>query len=191
MRRKRENKPILPAGAVAGNFYCLLLHKEEAKQNMRLTQNEKIYFSECVSDLMDSDQVRRMNRFIQHADVSCLEHCISVARTSLWLSRLLGISVDRRSMIRGALLHDFFLYDWHEKSDRKGLHGFTHPRTALENAQREFVLNDREKDIILRHMWPLTPVPPRYREGFIVSFSDKYCSVLETLRFYKSGRTLD
>ena len=79
-----------------------------------------------------------MDRYVQHANVSCLNHCLSVAYTSYWVCERLGLSVDRRSLIRGALLHDFFLYDWHEKSGRKGLHGFTHPRTALENAQRRF-----------------------------------------------------
>jgi uncharacterized protein len=158
--------------------------------NMYLSQSEKAFFNECVSELLCSDKVRLMSNFIQHADVSCLDHCISVAYTSLWLSRLLGISVDCRSMIRGALLHDFFLYDWHEKSDRKGLHGFTHPKTALENARRQFALNKREEDIILRHMWPLTPIPPKYRESYIVSFSDKICSVMETLRLYRPRRTV-
>lgn len=156
---------------------------------MVLSEKEKAYFSECVSELLLSDRVRRMDAFVQHADVSCLDHCVSVAYTSLWLSSRLGISVDRRSMIRGALLHDFFLYDWHEKNGRKGLHGFTHPRTALENAQRQFDLNDLEKNIILRHMWPLTPIPPKYRESFIVSFSDKFCSVVETLRLRRLGWT--
>jgi uncharacterized protein len=156
---------------------------------MYFSESEKAYFSECVSDLLRSDTVRQMDTFTQHAGVSCLDHCISVACTSFWLCSRLRISVDRRSMIRGALLHDFFLYDWHKKNGRKGLHGFTHPRTALENAQRQFVLNDLEKNIILRHMWPLTPIPPKYRESFIVSFSDKFCSILETLRLSRPERT--
>ena len=123
-----------------------------------------------------------MDTFIQHADVSCLEHCLWVAYLSYWICERLNLSVDRRSLIRGALLHDFFLYDWHKKSSRKGLHGFTHPRAALENAERLFPLNGKEKDIILRHMWPLTPVPPRYLESYVVSLSDKFCSLVETLR---------
>lgn len=151
---------------------------------MKLTQEQKHYFQNCAEELLESRKVRLMGNFVQHADISCLEHCISVAYTSFWLCEKFNLRVDRKSMIRGALLHDFFLYDWHLKSDRKGLHGFTHPKTALENAEREFLLNDREKDIIVKHMWPLTPVPPRYREAYIVSLSDKFCSLLETLRLY-------
>ena len=158
---------------------------------MYLTPSEKSYFSQCASELLSSDEVRRMDGFVQHADVSCLEHCLSVAYTSYWVCERLGLSVDRRSLIRGALLHDFFLYDWHEKSDRKGLHGFTHPRAALVNAERQFSLSDRERDIILKHMWPLTLVPPKYRESYIVGFSDKFCSVMETLRLSWPGRPED
>ena len=36
---------------------------------------------------------------------------------------------------------------------------------ALANAEKYFDLTDKEKDMILRHMWPLTPVPPKSREG--------------------------
>ncbi|MCI1956612.1 MAG: phosphohydrolase [Oscillospiraceae bacterium] len=123
-----------------------------------------------------------MSAFVQHAEISTLEHSVSVAYVSLWLSEKVHWRVHRRSLVRGALLHDFFLYDWHLKSTRKGLHGFTHPRTALENAERRFRLNQCEKDIIVKHMWPLTPVPPRYRESVLVGLADKYCSLVETLR---------
>ena len=34
--------------------------------------------------------------------------------------------------------------------------------------------------MIHRHMFPLTPVPPRYREALLVSLADKISAVLET-----------
>ena len=60
------------------------------------------------------------------------------------------------------------------------MHGFSHPRTALKNAGREYRLSPREQDIIKKHMWPLTIVPPLCREAWIVTAADKYCSFLET-----------
>lgn len=148
---------------------------------MRLTDSDERFFRQRVSELLAGKDVRSMGAFIQHAGVSTLEHCISVAYVSLWFSEKLHWRVDRVDLIRGAMLHDFFLYDWHEKSDRKGLHGFTHPRAALENAEARFQLTDRERDIIVKHMWPLTPTPPRCREAFLVGAADKYCSLVETL----------
>ena len=82
------------------------------------------------------------------------------------------------------MLHDYFLYDWHNHIHKKGwrnLHGFTHPETALNNARKEYQLSSREQDIIKKHMWPLTLVPPLCREAWIVTAADKYCSFLETV----------
>ncbi|HEX3040255.1 MAG TPA: HD domain-containing protein [Caproiciproducens sp.] len=151
---------------------------------MALSKEEAQFFQNCASELLKCGDVQLMSNFIQHANVSTLEHSVSVAYYSYLACRKLNLDVDYRNMIRGALLHDFFLYDWHLKSDRKGLHGFTHPKTALENAEEHFSLNDMERDIIIKHMWPLTLTPPKYREALIVSLSDKFCSLIETLRIY-------
>lgn len=78
-------------------------------------------------------------------------------------------------------MHDFFLYDWREYKKVSGNpnHGLTHPKTACENADRFFGLNEKEKDIILKHMWPKVWGIPAYPESFVVSFVDKYCAVSE------------
>ena len=100
------------------------------------------------------------------------------------------IPCDRRAMIRGALLHDFFLYDWHDKEHISifKLHGFYHPGIALKNAEREFELSSIERDVIKKHMWPLTIVPPSCREAWIVTMADKYCSLMETLHIHRKHR---
>jgi uncharacterized protein len=92
-------------------------------------------------------------------------------------------------MIRGALLHDYFQYDWHDaKTDiRRRFHGFYHPGIALQNADREYILTPRERDIIKKHMWPLTLVPPICREAWMVSAADKWCSLMETLGVHKGN----
>ncbi len=43
----------------------------------------------------------------------------------------------------------------------------------------------RERDIIKKHMWPLTVVPPMCREAWIVTTADKYCSLMETLYIHE------
>ncbi|MCF0106146.1 MAG: HD domain-containing protein [Holdemanella sp.] len=122
-----------------------------------------------------------MKESIQHGRTSVYEHSISVAYTCLKLVDEYNLKVDRRSLVRGALLHDYFLYDWHDHDKGHSLHGFTHPATALENANRDFDLNDIEKDMIKKHMFPLTPKPPKYTEGYILCVADKICSSKETL----------
>jgi len=134
-------------------------------------------YSFCVNDLIQDEHVCSMKQFIQHSNVTCLEHSISVSYNSYLVCR--GLGLDYKSAARGALLHDFFLYDWHITKTGHGLHGFTHPNTALKNAEEKFCLNVIEKDIIKKHMWPLTISLPKYKESFIVSFVDKYCSLAE------------
>lgn len=125
-------------------------------------------------------------KYIQHSNISVYDHCFGVALLSVIIAEKLGITVNLRSLIVGALLHDYFLYDWHEK-ERKGhnIHGFTHPTTALKNAEEDWELNDIEKIIIKRHMFPLTFIPPTNREAWIVCIADKICATREVL----SGRT--
>lgn len=72
--------------------------------------------------------------FIQHGDVSVYAHMLSVARHSLHMAQVLaraGVDIDTRSLVRGALLHDYFLYDWHDSDPSHRLHGFKHPFLLL------------------------------------------------------------
>jgi len=132
--------------------------------------------------LLNEPTVLEMANYCQHGNTSTLEHVYAVAHYSLYISRLLNIRIDEESMIRGALLHDFFLYDWHIPVEGRKLHGFSHPVTALRNAKTYFRLNEKEADIIGSHMWPLTLRRcPRYKESFLVCIVDKCCSLAETL----------
>lgn len=138
-------------------------------------------------DILLDPKSQQMKKCYQHGTTTVFEHCVSVAKFSLlmayYLERRLKIKVDRDSLIRGALLHDYFLYDWHDKTiPGHNIHGFTHPRTACNNAERDFGLNKVEKDIISKHMFPLTIVPPRYRESVIVTLADKWCALCETFK---------
>ncbi len=133
-----------------------------------------------------SPEAQATKQFIQHGETTVFEHCLAVAKFSLliahFLERTLKIEVDKDSLVRGALLHDYFLYDWHDICLANIVHGFTHPGTAKRNAERDFELNDIEKDIIAKHMFPLTPFLPTYRESLIVSIADKWCALAETFK---------
>lgn len=122
--------------------------------------------------------------FVQHGDVSVYEHVVAVAVESCRMADALarhGIAVNRPSLVRGALLHDYFLYDWHDTDPSHRLHGFRHPFFALRNAEDDFTLGERERNIIARHMFPLVPMPPTCREAWIVCGADKLVALRETL----------
>ena len=138
-------------------------------------------------DILLDPKAQQMKNFTQHGTTTVFEHCVSVAKFSLlmayYLERTMKIKVDRDSLVRAALLHDYFLYDWHDKTvPGHNIHGFTHPRTAMLNADRDFGLNEVEKDIISKHMFPLTFMPPRYRESVLVTLADKWCALCETFK---------
>jgi len=78
------------------------------------------------------------------------------------------------------LLHDLFFYDWLREGPR--LHGFRHPNICLKNARKITSLSRKEEDIIKKHMWPLTIIPPFYKESFIVSLVDTFCSTRDYIR---------
>lgn len=91
-------------------------------------------FIELVTPIIENEKVKRMDKYIQHGTTSTLEHCIAVAYVSFAMAKKLNIHCDYNSLIRGALLHDYFLYDWHVSDDTpKGTDSAT-PRKALENA---------------------------------------------------------
>ena len=145
---------------------------------------------EYASDILKSGNFQSTRNFIQHGTIPVHRHCIDVANQSIKISKSLKIPCNERELIRGALLHDYFLYDWHDRTrkDYQKLHGFYHPGIALRNAEKEYHLSGRERDIIKKHMWPLTIVPPMCREAWIVTMADKYCSLLETLRLRRGIR---
>lgn len=148
----------------------------------KLTVNEMRRFHRILRGWSDTPAARSMCRYTQHGRVSTYRHCVRVAMASYWLNRRLGLGADEESLVRGAFLHDFYLYDWHDPEQGPGWHGIRHPGIALRNAERDYPLNDKERDIIRSHMWPLTPLAvPHCREAALVCLADKGCSLHETL----------
>ena len=123
-------------------------------------------------EILEHDHMAIERVCYQHGVVTTFAHSIRVACLSVWLADRLHLwnRVDLRSLIRAALLHDYFLYDWHDwDNGTHRLHGFAHGETAMRNAIRDFKLNQIERDSIEHHMFPLTPYPSKYIEGYLVT----------------------
>lgn len=157
------------------------------KKSGKRKNNYQHLLNRYGKDILNSKNFRSSAKNTQHGTMSVLQHSINVAKYSLKINEKLGIKCQKKDLIRGALLHDYFLYDWHDKEHVQlyRLHGFHHPTTALKNACKEYQLSPREKDIIKKHMWPLTIKPPLCREAWVVTTADKYCSLMETLHIHK------
>lgn len=138
-------------------------------------------------DILSSKNMQLSKTFVHHGDTSVYEHSVGVAYVSLMLAKKWKLRLDERSLVRGALLHDYFLYDWHIPTSHEGLHGFKHAAVAHRNATRDFQLNRIEKNIIIRHMFPLNLTPPRYRESLLVCLADKLCAIYEVFSYTYMG----
>lgn len=151
----------------------------------RYEQNEKNQeFYECIKDIVNHPVVLRMKEFYQHCETDCYEHCLNVAYNNFCICKHMGL--DARSAARGGMLHDLFLYDWRKHKEKTGdrLHAITHPLAAYRNACKYFKLNKIEKEVITKHMWPVSVIPPRYPETYIICLTDKYCGSMEIADHY-------
>lgn len=132
----------------------------------------------------------QMKQYIQHGNISTYEHCLLVAYYSYQIAQKLRLKYRKIELIRGALLHDYYLYDWHEKEKWHRWHGFRHANFALHNAKRDFQLTKIEKEIIRKHMWPLTIIPPVCKEAWIVNMADTYISIIETIAYRRKSKKM-
>ena len=161
----------------------LRMNKNRKKLKELKKGEMKYEIEHLIKDLKDHEKVREMKNFTQHGKISTFHHCYSVACASYKLNKKLHLHADKKALMTGAMLHDFFLYDWHDKENRpKGMHGYRHAKCAAKNARKYFDVDDKVNHIISTHMWPLNLTKlPRNREAWIVCLADKYVSAKETL----------
>jgi uncharacterized protein len=141
-------------------------------------------YYDYIKDLLESEKVQEMKKYIHHGDTTCFQHCVNVSFYNFIIAKKLNLNA--KAAARAGLLHDLFLYDWHTHHKRTGsmFHGLTHPKVALENAKKYYSISELEEDIIVKHMWPVTFAVPRYKESFLIAFTDKYCGLMEVLNFW-------
>ena len=133
----------------------------------------EVTFKEICKDIIFRENYLKMKNYRHHGNVSCYKHSIRVAYLCYKYYMKKKPNYDIYEFIKGALLHDYYLYDWHNKGEGHRLHGFRHPKFALKNAKRDYVVTELMEDIILHHMFPLVPTLPRSKAAFIVSIMDK------------------
>ena len=79
----------------------------------KLTPEEEVRMHILLKGIADDPNALEMQKFIQHGSVTTYEHCMRVTRIAFWLNIHLRANADEASLVKGAFLHDFYLYDWH------------------------------------------------------------------------------
>ena len=129
-----------------------------------------------VWEILREKEFLSLCQYCHHQRSNRLLHSLNVSYISWKIAKRFGC--DERAAARAGLLHDFCPYDFSEETPTGERQVFYHPKAAAENSSRHFEISRKEREAILTHMFPLGPVPTN-REGWIISFADKICAVME------------
>lgn len=141
---------------------------------MHIDYNNYEYKS-IINDILKNREFKKLEEY-KHHSTNRLTHSLRVSFYSYKICKRLGL--DYISAARGGLLHDFFLNTYKNKGKKSLL--VNHPMLSLYNANKHFILNNIEKDIIKSHMYPINlKNKPKYKESYIITLVDKLACIYE------------
>ena len=141
---------------------------------------DKVEYYNIVFDIIKNEEFQKRKLYKHHGDISVYDHSLAVSKLAYIMAK--KMNADYKSAAIGGLLHDFYYKPWQNNKKKVSLfkkHGFVHAKEAHDNSYIFFpeLMNDKIDNIILRHMFPLNKIPPKYLEGWIVTMADKYVSL--------------
>jgi len=127
-------------------------------------------YIELVKNILNDDEFLKLKQ-VEHHGTNRFEHSLKVSYSAYKLAK--KYNFDYEEVAVGGLLHDFFLKENYGAKERIKS-AFNHPVKAEEKASFKFGINEKERDIIRTHMFPLNINDvPRYKESWLVSLCDK------------------
>ena len=144
-----------------------------------MSLQKTLEYNKIVEDILTHEEFLKLQHELHHG-ISRFEHSKRVSVVTFNLCKKLNLDAER--VTRAALLNDFYtdsdttLYNARETLKK-------HPEIALENACKYFDIDEVQKDIIEKHMFPATKELPSYKESFLVSMVDKAVAAHEMYRF--------
>ena len=139
-------------------------------------------FKIMVNDILSNPKFKELNNMKHHGGCNTTyQHCIKTAYFAYNFCHFCNLNhEDTERITRATLLHDFYDKNWRYKKHRPFFkkHVFKHGEEAAKNATLFFNITEKQKDAIVHHMFPLTKWP-KYKDGWIVTFSDKVISTQE------------
>lgn len=156
---------------------------------MKLVQEQKDKLENIYQTFLNDDRILRMKEIPMHRGSNCYIHSFRVAKKAIKNAiRLFKKNIDLEVVLIGAILHDYYLYDWRANREYRKGHAKNHEKIASENASRDFDVPLEIKKVIESHMWPFSINSfPHTREAKVVSFADKSVATMEafTSKKYK------
>ena len=152
-------------------------------------------FLELANDLLNDDKFKLLKKDRHHGS-NKYDHCKRVSYLSYRIAKF--FNSDYKSIVRPALLHDFFYGERTEKPENSYLE---HPKTSAANAKYYYNIDEKEENIIKTHMFhhvllkKLCPFinarehakikdnVPQSKEAWIVCVSDLLVSIGEAGKY--------
>lgn len=149
-------------------------------EKVRISENAYELMYRYGDDILSAPAFKELAKNKQHHNSNTYAHLIHVTVLAVKIARWMRAKVDPEALVRSALLHDYYLYDWHDKPSRKKFHARRHGVYAADNAERDFHIGKRVREIIVNHMWPINPLHfPKGKEGWIIVLADKTATFQE------------
>ena len=148
---------------------------------MKITIEEQNRLESIYQAFLNDEKILRMKDISMHRGSNCYLHSFKVAKKAIKKS-LNRKDVNLEVVLLGAILHDYYLYDWRKDRSKLKKHGKNHPSVAINNAVKDFDISEDVKKVIKSHMWPINIKDyPKSKEAKIVSISDKAVTIGESL----------
>ena len=159
---------------------------------MKLNEEERQQLEQVYQAFLNNEKIMRMKDIPMHRGSNCYLHSFKVAKKAIhYAEKSRKKDLNFHIILLGAILHDYYLYDWRSDRSKRKKHGHNHPQIASDNAFRDFNIPQEVRRIIETHMWPLNIREyPKSREAKIVSICDKAVTIKEasTTKEYKEKR---
>ncbi|MBQ8981940.1 MAG: HD domain-containing protein [Eubacterium sp.] len=141
-------------------------------------------YIKLTSDLLQNELVQSMKKYRHHREVSTHFHSVYVSYSVMKMCQRLRVK-NERDIVRAALLHDFYLYEWYTEKHEE-YHIYYHPKESVKNIEKHFApLTPMQKNMVLSHMFPTSKVMPKYLGSWILTLCDKHCA---TADYFKISR---
>ena len=148
---------------------------------MPINNDQKEKLENLYQSFLNDEKILRMKDISMHRGSNCYIHSFKVAKKAIKKS-INKKNINLEVVLIGAILHDYYLYDWRQDRSKLKKHAKNHPGIAINNAINDFDISDDVKTVIKTHMWPINiKAFPNTKEAKVVSLSDKAVTIRESM----------
>ena len=145
---------------------------------MKLGSNN-LEYTLLVQDILENEDFCKLQS-IEHHNTNKYVHSLRVSYYAYRIAKIFHL--NQEAVARAGLLHDFAISKNGRNGKERFIETFTHPKIALMEAKKRFILSKMEENIIVAHMFPFYIALPKYLESWLVVSVDKTIGSVELFK---------